>query len=136
MTRRVTVAVTTDSGDEILHFSGSGTLRRDDRGVHLRYTYAENGAPVPSEIHLGMGRALVQSPACRLLLDPDHPTQTQITADVGALPLTVETHLVRAGLDGGAGTIQLHYTLLANGRIAQAMRVTLELAEIDKEKTR
>ena len=82
-----------------------------------------------------MGRAMVQSPACRLLLDPNHPTQTQITTDGSTLPLTVETHRVRADLNGDAGTITLHYTLLAQGRTLQTLRVTLTLAPTDKERT-
>ena len=77
------------------------------------------------------GFEVVKSPACRLLLDPGRTTQTQIAAGDAALPLTVETHLVRADLTGDAGTIQLHYTLLAHGSIAQTLRVTLELAAIE-----
>ena len=135
MAADVTVAVTTVSGDDTLHFSGSGQLTRDDRGIHLCYSYGENGAQIPSEVHLGMDRAVVKSPACRLLLDPHHITQTQLTTDGGTLPLTVETHCVHADLNGGAGTITLHYTLLAQGRPLQTMRVTLSLATIDKERT-
>ncbi|MBQ2061651.1 MAG: DUF1934 domain-containing protein [Oscillospiraceae bacterium] len=136
MPAHVTVTVTTDNGTEALRFSGGGTLKRDDRGVHLLYTYTENGVEIPSEVHLGMGRALVRSPACRLLLDPERQTETQIAADGGTLPLTVETHRVHADLSGGAGTIILHYTLLAQGRPLQTLRVTLTLAPIDKERTR
>ena len=136
MAADVTVAVTTVSGDDTLHFSGTGQLTRDDRGIHLCYSYGENGAQIPSEVHLGMDRAVVKSPACRLLLDPHHITQTQLTiTDRGNLPLTVETHCVHADLNGGAGTITLHYTLLAQGRPLQTMRVTLSLATIDKERT-
>ena len=135
MAADVTVAVTTVSGDDTLRFSGTGQLTRDDRGIHLRYSYGENGAQIPSEVHLGMDRAVVKSPACRLLLDPHHITQTQLTTDGGTLPLTVETHCVHADLNGGAGTVTLHYTLLAQGRPLQTMRVTLSLAPIDKERT-
>jgi uncharacterized beta-barrel protein YwiB (DUF1934 family) len=135
MTAGVAVAITTVSGDDTLRFSGSGTLTRDDRGIHLRYSYEENGAQVPSEVHLGMDRALVKSPACRLLLDPARPTETHIITDSEKLPLTVETHLIRADLDGGAGTITLHYTLLAQSRPLQTLRVTLTLAPTDKERT-
>ena len=135
MAADVTVAVTTVSGDDTLRFSGTGQLTRDDRGIHLRYSYWENGAQIPSEVHLGMDRAVVKSPACRLLLGPSRTTQTQLTTDDGTLPLTVETHCVHADLNGGAGTITLHYTLLAQGRPLQTMRVTLSLAPIDKERT-
>ena len=135
MAADVTVAVTTVSGDDTLRFSGTGQLTRDDRGIHLRYSYGENGAQIPSEIHLGLDRALIKSPTCRLLLDPSRTTQTQLTTDGGTLPLTVETHRVHADLNGGAGTITLHYTLLAQGRPLQTMRVTLSLALIDKERT-
>ena len=135
MAADVTVAVTTVSGDDTLRFSGTGQLTRDDRGIHLRYSYWENGAQIPSEVHLGIDRAVVKSPACRLLLDPNRITQTQLTTDGGTLPLTVETHCVHADLNGGAGTVTLHYTLLAQGRPLQTMRVTLSLALIDKERT-
>ena len=135
MAADVTVAVTTVSGDDTLRFSGTGQLTRDDRGIHLRYSYWENGAQIPSEVHLGMDRAVVKSPACRLLLDPNRTTQTQLTTDGGTLPLTVETYCVHADLNGGAGTVTLHYTLLAQGRPLQTMRVTLSLATIDKERT-
>ena len=135
MAADVAVVVTTVSGDDTLRFSGTGQLTRDDRGLHLRYCYGENGAQIPSEIHLGLDRALVKSPACRLLLDPARPTETHITTDSEKLPLTVETHLIRADLDGGAGTIILHYTLLAQSRPLQTLRVTLTLAPTDKERT-
>ena len=135
MAADVTVAVTTVSGDDTLRFSGTGQLTRDDRGIHLRYSYGENGVQMPSEIHLGLDRALVKSPACRILLDPERQTETQIATDSGTLPLTVETHRVHADLNGGAGTVTLHYTLLAQGRPLQTMRVTLSLATIDKERT-
>lgn len=131
MTTDVTVAVTTVTGDETLYFPGSGQLTRNERGVHLTYRYEDGGQTVPSEIHLGMGRAVLKSPACRLLLDPSRRTETQIVTECGAMPLTVETHLVRADLDGGAGTITLHYTLLAQGTVAQTLRVTLELTAIE-----
>ncbi len=135
MAAHVAVAVTTVSGDDTLRFWGGGTLTRDDRGIHLRYSFEDGGTQVPSEIHLGMGRAMVQSPACRLLLDPKRPTQTQITTDGSTLLLTVETHQVRADLNDDAGTITLHYTLLAQGRPLQTLRVTLTLAPNDKERT-
>ena len=135
MAAPVSVAVTTVSGDETLYFSGSGTLRRDERGVHLTYSYAENGSVVSSQLHLGLGRAMIVTPSYRLLLDPDHPTQTQLIAESGTLPLNVETHRVHADLCGDAGAITLHYTLLAQGRPLQTMRVTLALAPTDKERT-
>ena len=128
MAADVTVAVATVSGDDTLRFSGAGQLSRDERGIHLDYTAAnEDGSTFRSQVHLGLNRAVVHSPACRLLLDPKRTTQTQLTTDSGTLPLTVETHRVHADLDGDAGTILLHYTLLAQGRPLQTMRVTLTL---------
>lgn len=137
MAANVTVAVTTVSHDDTLRFRGSGQLSRDGRGLHLDYTAAgEDGSAIRSQLHLGLGRAVVHSPGCRLLLDPHHITQTQLTiTEGGALPLTVETHRVHADLDGDVGTITLHYTLLAQGRPLQTLRVTLALATIDKERT-
>ena len=136
MAQAVTVAVTTVSADDIFCFSGTGQLRRDERGVHLAYTVkGEDGVSLSSQLHLGLGRAVVESPSCRLLLDPDRITKSQLTTDSGTVPLTVETHRVHADLDGDAGAILLHYTLLAQGRPLQTLRVTLELAAIDKERT-
>ena len=136
MAADVTVAVATVSDQDTLRFFGAGTLWRDDQGIHLDYTAAgEGGSALRSQLHLGLGRAVVHSPACRLLLDPKRTTQTQLTTDGGTLPLTVETHCVHADLNGGAGTVTLHYTLLAQGRPLQTMRVTLSLAPIDKERT-
>ena len=135
MAAPVSVEITTVSADDTLHFSGSGTLTRDERGTHLTYSYENDGVSVSSQIHLGLGRAVIVTPSCRLLLDPDHPTQTQLSAEGITLPLTVETHRVHADLQGGAGTISMHYTLLAQGRPLQSMRVALALAPTDKERT-
>ena len=136
MAAPVSVVVTTVSGDDTLRFFGTGQLSRDERGIHLDYTAAgEGGSAFRSQLHLGLGRAVVHSPACRLLLDPKRTTQTQLTTDSGALPLTVETHRVHADLVGDAGTITLHYTLLAQGRPLQTLRVTLALTPNDKERT-
>ena len=135
MEQAVSVAVTTVTGDDTLRFQGGGTLTQDAHGIHLLYTVVGEDGPVPSELHLGLGRAVVKSPSCRLLLDPGRTTETQLTTDSGTLPLAVETHRVHADLTGGAGIITLHYTLLAQGRPLQTLRVTLTLAPTDKERT-
>ena len=136
MAAQVSVVVTTVSGDDTLRFSGTGQLTRDDRGTPLDYTAAgEDSSLLRSQLHLGLGRAVVHSSDYRLLLDPGRTTQAQLTTDGGTLPLTVETHRVHADLVGDAGTITLHYTLLAQGRPLQTLRVTLALTPNDKERT-
>jgi len=130
----VWVNVTTVSGDEAFTFTGIGTLRRDSRGTHLRYT-ARNGEgeTISSAVHLGMGRAMVDAGAYRLLLDPSRPTAARIGVEGGALELTATTHRVREELVGDTGTIFLHYTLAAGERPLQEMQVELVLRPMEQE---
>jgi len=131
----VSVAVTSLCGEESLHFTGSGTLRRDSRGTHLDYTARDReGNTVRSSVHLGMGRAVVDTGAYRLLLDPSHPTGARIPVEGGALELTVTAHRVHADLDGSDCAIILHYTLSALGRPLQEMHLTLTLGPIETER--
>jgi len=128
MAAPVSVAVTTVCGDDTLHFFGSGELYRDERGTHLTYSYENDGASVTTHLHLGMSRAVIVTPSYRLLLDPDHPTESQFTTGSGTFPLTVETHRIEVDLHDNAGTITLHYTLLAQGRTLQTICVALALS--------
>lgn len=131
----VRVNVTTVSGDEVFTFTGTGTLSRDSRGTHLRYTArSEEGQSVVSAVHLGMGRAMVDSGSSRLLLDPGHPTAAQVAAEGGPLALTVTTHRVHDGLTGNTGTIILHYTLSVGERPLREMQVTLALRPMEQKR--
>ena len=135
MEQPVSVLVTTVTGDDTLTFRGSGRLTRDARGAHLCYTASGEGGPIASELHLGLGRAVVRTPSYRLLLDPDHPTRAQLDTDGGALPLTVTTHGVRSDLREASGTVSLHYTLVSAGQTVGTFRVTLAVEPLDKERT-
>lgn len=128
----VRVDVASTDGTQTFSFAGSGTLRRDARGVHLQYAARnEAGDTVVSSLHIGAGRALVDAGAYRLLLDPGHPTQARISAQGGTLALTVTAHLVHADLIGSRGTITLHYTLSNRDRALQEMQVRLALTPME-----
>ena len=134
-TESVRVTVTSVTGDDTLIFSGSGALSRDSRGTHLRYTARDDaGNEVTSALHLGMGRAMVDNGAYRLLLDPSRPTSARIAAEGGTLELTVTTHHIHADLIGCEGTISLHYTLSTMGHELQEMQVTLALRPMEQER--
>lgn len=127
MEGNVRVRVTTVSGDETLHFAGSGTLTRDGRGMHLRYTArSDDGDLVSAAIHLGAGRALLIRDDVRLLLDPVRLTDAQIKAGGAVLPMRVRTHCISHEEKDGSETIRLHYTLSAAGQTLQELRLLVE----------
>lgn len=131
---RVAVRVISRSGEETLTFSGTGILVRDSRGLHLRYTARDaEGNETTSALHVGAGRALLDSGSSRLLLDPARPTSGQIAAEGGALDLTVAAHSVRVGLTNAAGQIELHYTLYAKEQVLREMQVTLAIRPMEME---
>lgn len=129
----VGVTVTSVTGDGTMIFSGSGTLHRDSRGIHLRYMARDGeGTAVTSALHLGVGRAMVDNGTYRLLLDPSHPTSARILAESGTLELNVVTRRIQVDLMGNEGAISLHYTLSAMGRELQEMQVTLALCPMEQ----
>lgn len=134
MEQSVSVLVTTVSDGGTLTFRGSGTLRRDARGVHLRYAASHGGDAVPAELHLGMGRALLRTAAARLLLDPERPTLAELAAGGAAIPLTVTTHAVRSDLEDHGGAVFLQYTIASAGRDVDTFRVTLTVEPFDSDK--
>ena len=135
MEHQVSVLVTTVTGDDTLTFRGKGRLTRDARGTHLRYTASGESGPIASELHLGLGRAVVRTPSYRLLLDPDHPTRAQLDSGGGSMLLTVTTHSVRSDLREASGAVSLHYTLVSAGQTVGTFRVTLAVEPLDKERT-
>ena len=120
-----------DGGEDRLVFVGNGLLKRSDTGWHLRYTAkGEDGSPAASDVEVSGVTAAVRNitGGYTLHLDSTQQTLTHIPTAAGTLPITVVTKKLNWALEGEtAGSIQMHYQLLAQRQILSEMHVSIQL---------
>ena len=135
MERHMLVKVVSRSryeGDsEVMTFTGKGLLRETEQGFRLRYTASdENGAKTASDVTVENGVAqlrLLGESGYTMVLDPQNPTETPISTDVGVLRIRVVTNRFDWRLDERQGAIDMDYTLLTQGTAMSDMSVSIEM---------
>ena len=135
MERHMLVKVVSRSryeGDsEVMTFTGKGLLRETEQGFRLRYTASdENVANTASDVTVENGVArlrLLGESGYTMVLDPQNPTETPISTDVGVLRIRVVTNRFDWRLDEEQGAIDMDYTLLTQGTAMSDMSVSIEM---------
>jgi hypothetical protein len=135
---RMTSHSTFGGTEDILRFTGHGTVEATDYGWHLAYTVenTDGGDRMHSDVKVETqsGRVLLLNggeEGYGLLLDPHATTEANIKQGGHTLTLSVRTRQARVDLSGKMhGSLLLEYMLLVGMQPISALRV---LAEFRKE---
>ncbi|NLU23233.1 MAG: DUF1934 family protein [Clostridiales bacterium] len=140
---RMTSRSTFGGQEDVLRFTGHGTVEKTDYGWHVHYTVqnTEDGASrMTSDVKLEResGRAVLVNEGetgYGMLLDPAVPTVTEIREGGKTLALNVATRQVAADLGGAReGSLTLDYMLMIGMQPLSALRVTIQFKKEESVK--
>ncbi len=136
MGRHVHVAVVSrshfDGGTDTLTYSGSGLLRREEGGWHLRYTaHGEDGSALASDVQLCQGYALLRNIGAgyTLRLEVGREEEICLPTPQGELALQVRAHSLAWQVEQPAGEIHMDYTLSTAGEPLSRLELTIQLRD-------
>lgn len=119
-------------GEDVLVFTGTGLLRKEEDNWHLRYTAAnDSGERMGSDILLHSDGATVRNITAHytLVLTTASVTESRIPTQLGSIGVEVTTRRLDWQLDTAPGQVHMDYTLMALGQTLSDLQLTIYLTK-------